>query len=45
ESGIATAADFQQVRALGYQAALIGTALMSSPAPAQLIKDFYTYGI
>jgi indole-3-glycerol phosphate synthase len=39
ESGVATPADARAMRALGYRAALIGTALMSSPDPSALLAD------
>lgn len=39
ESGVATAADAVRMRALGYSAALIGTALMTSPNPAGLLAN------
>jgi indole-3-glycerol phosphate synthase len=39
ESGVATAADAQKVRDLGYRVALIGTALMSSEDPPALLSE------
>jgi indole-3-glycerol phosphate synthase len=39
ESGVATAADARRMRQLGYRLALIGTALMSSSEPAQLLRE------
>jgi indole-3-glycerol phosphate synthase len=36
ESGVATAADAARVAAAGYDLALVGSALMSAPDPAQL---------
>jgi len=36
ESGVATAADAARVAAAGYDLALVGSALMSAEAPAQL---------
>lgn len=44
ESGIKTAADAAQAAGHGYQAALIGTALMRSGDPAALIKDILAAG-
>jgi indole-3-glycerol phosphate synthase len=41
ESGIATAADACRMRQLGYRLALIGTALMTSPDPAALLKEIF----
>jgi indole-3-glycerol phosphate synthase len=42
ESGVATAADAQAMRDLGYRLALIGTALMSCDDPAALLADILT---
>jgi len=39
ESGVATAADARRMRQLGYRLALIGTALMSSSEPAELLRE------
>ena len=39
ESGVATAADARQMQQLGYAVALIGTALMSSEDPSQLLRE------
>jgi indole-3-glycerol phosphate synthase len=39
ESGVASAADACAMRDLGYRLALIGTALMSCPDPAVLLRD------
>jgi indole-3-glycerol phosphate synthase len=39
ESGVATPADAQAMRGLGYRLALIGTALMSCDDPAVLLAD------
>ncbi len=39
ESGVASAADAQRMQRLGYRLALIGTALMSSDDPAQLLRE------
>lgn len=44
ESGLADAADAQRVAGWGYQLALVGTALMRSNDPAQLIRDMRTQG-
>jgi indole-3-glycerol phosphate synthase len=41
ESGVATAADARQMRELGYTVALIGTALMSSEDPSQLLHEIF----
>jgi indole-3-glycerol phosphate synthase len=42
ESGVATPADAQAMRGLGYRLALIGTALMSCDDPAELLADILT---
>ncbi len=39
ESGVATGADAGRMKRLGYRLALIGTALMSSGEPAQLLRE------
>jgi indole-3-glycerol phosphate synthase len=39
ESGVATATEARSVRDLGYRLALIGTALMTRPDPAALLRD------
>jgi indole-3-glycerol phosphate synthase len=39
ESGVATAADARHMQQLGYGVALIGTALMSSEDPSQLLRE------
>jgi indole-3-glycerol phosphate synthase len=44
ESGVETPNDVATVRQLGYQAVLLGTALMTAPAPADLLKKFVAYG-
>jgi indole-3-glycerol phosphate synthase len=44
ESGLKTAADASRVAGWGYQLALVGTALMRSQDPAQLIRDMRTQG-
>jgi indole-3-glycerol phosphate synthase len=41
ESGVSTAADACKMRRLGYRLALIGSALMSSPDPAALLKEIF----
>jgi indole-3-glycerol phosphate synthase len=41
ESGVASAADARQMRRLGYGLALIGTALMASEDPAQLLREIF----
>jgi indole-3-glycerol phosphate synthase len=40
ESGISTPADAARVKAAGARAVLVGEALMRSPNPANLIRDF-----
>jgi indole-3-glycerol phosphate synthase len=42
ESGIRTPADVQAVRRAGFDAVLIGEALMESPDPARLIRELLT---
>jgi len=44
ESGLHDAADAATVAGLGYQLALVGTALMRSDAPATLVEDMRTAG-
>ncbi len=44
ESGIATADDAARAAGNGYQAALVGTALMRSADPAQLVRDILAAG-
>lgn len=44
ESGIATPGDAARAAALGYRLALVGTALMRSPAPADLARDMIAAG-
>jgi indole-3-glycerol phosphate synthase len=44
ESGLHNAADAETVAELGYQLALVGTALMRSDAPATLVKEMRTAG-
>lgn len=44
ESGITTLTDFAAVRALGYQAILMGTVFMESDNPLQVLKEFSAYG-
>lgn len=44
ESGLAGAEDAAGVAALGYDLALVGSALMRSPDPARLLKDMLTAG-
>lgn len=39
ESGVTTAADAARMAACGYDLALVGSALMSAPDPAQLARD------
>ena len=39
ESGVASAADARRMRQLGYRLALIGTALMSSSEPKELLRE------
>jgi indole-3-glycerol phosphate synthase len=41
ESGVATAADARKMRQLGYGLALIGTALMARPDPAELLREIF----
>jgi indole-3-glycerol phosphate synthase len=41
ESGVASAADARKVKGLGYGLALIGTALMAGPDPAQLLREIF----
>jgi indole-3-glycerol phosphate synthase len=44
ESGLKTASDAARMAGFGYQLALVGTALMRSDDPAQLIRDMRTQG-
>ena len=44
ESGVATPADAARVAANGYDAALVGSALMSAPDPAALTRAMLTAG-
>jgi len=44
ESGVATAADAARVAAVGYDLALVGSALMSAPEPATLAGAMLTQG-
>jgi len=44
ESGLHDAADAAAVAALGYQLALVGTALMRSDAPATLVQEMRAAG-
>jgi indole-3-glycerol phosphate synthase len=44
ESGIRTAEDASVVRSLGYEVALVGTALMRSADPARLVKEMRDAG-
>ena len=44
ESGLYDAADAATVAGLGYQLALVGTALMRSDAPAELVQEMRTAG-
>jgi indole-3-glycerol phosphate synthase len=41
ESGVASAADAKRMQRLGYRLALIGTALMTSSAPAGLLSEIF----
>jgi indole-3-glycerol phosphate synthase len=41
ESGVSCAADAQAMLRLGYRLALIGTALMTSPEPARLLREIF----
>lgn len=44
ESGVATAQDAARLARVGYEVALIGSALMTSAQPAVLLKDMITAG-
>ncbi len=44
ESGLATLADVRSVAALGYSLALVGSALMQTPAPGQLVTNMIHAG-
>lgn len=44
ESGIASAADAARVAAAGYDLALVGSALMTCEAPAELVRDMLAAG-
>jgi indole-3-glycerol phosphate synthase len=44
ESGVSTTADVTRVAQWGYRIALIGTALMNSPAPKKLVADLLAAG-
>ena len=44
ESGVATAADASRVRAAGYDFALVGSALMRSRDPEELLRELLVAG-
>ena len=44
ESGVTTAAEAQHVRACGYDMALVGSALMRAPDPAELLRQMLRAG-